>query len=195
VRYATRKNENKQYKKQILKPNKMKKTITILGLTLLMVSCNSNESKMKSGIKDYLDKNAKDPKSYEFVELKILDTVTVGEVNKRIVDDLTYDIESAKKDIVFQNKLITDYPSLPSTEQKAKIKDSETQIATLTKELEANKKDFKDKNVVGYVATHKFRIKNGFGALDLSEMFVEFDKDFNFLEMDKNLNYSVIKIK
>lgn len=171
----------------------MRKTIAILGLTLLMISCNSNESKMKSEIKEYLDKNAKDPKSYEFVELKILDTVTIGEVNKRIVDDLNYDIESAKKDIVFQNKLITDFPSLPSDEQKAKIKDSETQIATLTKELQVNKRDFKDTNVVGYVATHKFRIKNGFGALDLSEMFVEFDKDFNFLEMDKSLNYSVIK--
>lgn len=173
----------------------MKKTITILGLTLLMISCNSNESKMKSGIKDYLEKNAKDPKSYEFVELKILDTVTVGEINKRKIEDLTYDIESAKKDIVFQNKLITDYPSLPSDDQKAKIKESETQIANLTKELNATNKDFTNKDVAGYVAAHKFRIKNGFGALDLSEMYVEFDKDFNFLEMDKNLNYSVIKIK
>ena len=173
----------------------MKKAITILGITLLIVSCNSDESKMKSGIKEYLDKNAKDPKSYEFVELKILDTVTVGEVNKRIVDDLTYDIENAKKEIVFQNKLITDYPSLPSTEQRIKIKESETQIAALIKELEASKKDFKDKNVVGYIANHKFRIKNGFGALDLSEMYVEFDKDFNFLEMDKSPNYDIIKIK
>lgn len=173
----------------------MKKTITILGLAILMISCNSNESKMKSGIKEYLDKNAKDPKSYEFVELKILDTVTIGEINKRIVDNLTYDIAGAKEDIVFQNKLINDYPSLPSDEQKAKIKESELEIANLTKELNANKKDFTNKDVAGYVASHKFRIKNGFGALDLSEMYVEFDKDFNFLEMDKNLNYSVIKVK
>lgn len=161
-----------------------------------MISCNSNESKMKNGIKDYLEINAKDPKSYEFVELKILDTVTVGEINKRIVDDIIYDIELAKENLVFENKLINDYPNSSNLlTNKAKIKESETLIATLTKELEANKKDFKDKNVIGYIAKHKFRIKNGFGALDLSEMYVEFDKDFNFLEMDKDINYSVIKIK
>jgi PBP1b-binding outer membrane lipoprotein LpoB len=173
----------------------MKKTITILGLAILMISCNSNESKMKSGIKDYLDKNAKDPKSYEFIELKILDTVTVGEINKRIVDDLTYEIEMVKEDIVFQKKLISDFPSLPSDEEKSKINELELEMTNLTKELNANKKDFTSKDVVGYITRHKFRIKNGFGALDLSEMYVEFDKNFKLLEMDKDLNYSVMKIK
>lgn len=173
----------------------MKRTITILGCAILMISCNNNESKMKSGIKEHLNKNAKDPKSYEFVELKILDTVTVGEINKRIVDDITYDIERAKEDIIFQTKLINDYPSLPNDDNKSKIKEYELEIANLTQKLNANKKDFTNKEIAGYVANHKFRLKNGFGALDLSEMFVEFDKDFNFLEMDKNLNYSVIKVK
>lgn len=173
----------------------MKKTITVLGLTLLILSCKNNESKMKIGIKEYLGKNAKDPKSYEFIELKILDTVTFGEINKRIFDDLNEGIESAKKDIVFQNKLINEFPSLPSDKEKEKIKEREAQITSLTKELGANKSDFTNKEIAGYVTRHKFRIKNGFGALDLDEMFVEFDKDCNLLEMDKDLNYSVIKIK
>jgi hypothetical protein len=38
-------------------------------------------------------------------------------------------------------------------------------------------------------------MKNGFGALDLSEMSVEFDKDFNFLEMNKDTNYEVFNEK
>jgi hypothetical protein len=189
----------------------MKRTITILGCAILMISCNNNESKMKSGIKEHLNKNANDPKSYEFVELKILDTVTVGEINKRIVDDITYDIERAKeditydierakKDIIFQTKLINilghdnlslrrEY-ELEIEDNKSKIKEYELEIANLTQKLNATKKDFTNKEIVGYVAYHKFRLKNGFGALDLSKMFVEFDKDFNFLEMDNELNYS-----
>lgn len=170
----------------------MKKIILMLALTMLMFSC-SNESKMKSEIKNYLDKNAKDPTSYEFVELKILDTVTIGDINKRTVEDLTYDIETNKKDIVFQNKLIKDYPSLPNDEQKAIIDSVQNVIATLTKEIDANKKDFTNKEILGYVATHKFRIKNGFGALDLDEMWVEFDKDFKLLKMDKSPNFDVFK--
>ena len=164
----------------------------MLGLSVLIFSC-SNESKMKSEIKNYLDKNAKDPKSYEFVELKILDTVTIGDIDKRIVEDITYDIETNKEDIVFQNKLIKDYPSISNDEQKAIIDSVQNVIATLTKELDANKKDFANKEILGYVATHKFRIKNGFGALDLDEMWVEFDKDFKLLKMDKSPNFNVFK--
>jgi hypothetical protein len=171
----------------------MKKLVLVL-MAMALVSC-SNESKMKSEIKTYLDKNAKDPKSYEFTELKIVDTVTVGDVNKRIVDDINYNIEGAKKDIIFQNEMITKYPTLSHTEEISKIKENEIEIANFTKELELNKKDFTNKGVLGYVAIHKFRIKNGFGALDLSEMFVEFDKDFKLLEMDKNLNYNVFNQK
>ena len=173
----------------------MKKVITILGLGILMVSCNSNESKMKSGIKEYLEKNAKDPKSYEFVELKILDTVTIGELNQRKVEDDEYDLKSENENIVFQNKLINDYPSLPSAEQKAKIRESEKIIIEISKQLEQNKKNTNNKEIVGYVATHKYRLKNGFGALDLSEMFVEFDKDFKFLEMNEKLNYDIFDSK
>jgi hypothetical protein len=148
---------------------------------------------MKSEIKNYLDKNAKDPKSYEFVELKILDTVTVGDINKRVVEDLTYDINSLKENIESENKLINDFPTLPSDNEKANIKESEAKISILTGKLNANKKDFANKEILGYVATHKFRIKNGFGALDLDEMWVEFDKDFKLLKMDKSPNFNVFK--
>jgi hypothetical protein len=171
----------------------MKKAITILGLGILMVSCNSNESKMKSGIKEYLEKNAKDPKSYEFVELKILDTVTIGELYKRKVENNELEMEVENDNIVFQNKLLNDFPSLPSDEGMASIKQSEEEIIKVTKQLELNKKNINNKEIVGYVATHKYRLKNGFGALDLSEMFVEFDKDFKFLEMNEKLNYNIFE--
>jgi PBP1b-binding outer membrane lipoprotein LpoB len=170
----------------------MKKIYLILGLSVLMFSC-SNENKMKSEIKNYLDKNAKDPTSYEFVELKILDTVTVGDINKRIVEDLTIDINRLKENIESQKKLISDFPTLPSDAEKQNIKVSEVEISILTKKLDANKKDFTNKEILGYISTHKFRIKNGFGALDLDEMWVEFDKDFKLLKMGEDLNYNVFK--
>ena len=173
----------------------MKKALTLLGLLILLISCNSNESKMKSGIKEYLEKNAKDPKSYEFVELKILDTVTIGELNEKKVEDNEYELKSENDNIIFQKKQISDFPSLPRFENDSIIKASEEKIIRLKNELEINKKDLNNKEIVGYLGTHKYRLKNGFGALDLSEMFVEFDKDFNFLEMKKNPNYKVFNLK
>ena len=35
------------------------------------------------------------------------------------------------------------------------------------------------KDIVFYNSNHKFRLKNGFGALDLEQQLVLFDKEFN----------------
>jgi hypothetical protein len=184
----------------------MKKTITILGLVLLMISCNSNESKMKSGIKDYLDKNAKDPKSYEFVELKIIDTVIVGELAKNKVDFNNLMLKESEENLVMAKDNLekaTGYNKQYNTSDfdvdietaKSRISSNELDITEYKKAISDYSKFQKSKEILGYVASHKFRMKNGFGALDLSEMSVEFDKDFNFLEMNKDTNYEVFNEK
>ena len=58
------------------------KKIFIILTTLFLFSCNNPESKMRTEIKKYLDKNSKDSKTYEFVELIIKDTVIEGELAK-----------------------------------------------------------------------------------------------------------------
>ena len=184
----------------------MKKTISILVLAVLIISCNSNESKMKTEIKNYLDKNAKDPKSYEFVELKVLDTIVEGKFAKTQIESNNDGIKE-NEDALKKNEVTLK----TSEEDKAKYKDNsfdefiigaKTDIETSKKAIEEYKKEneilkkhLDSKEVLGYIATHKCRMKNGYGALDLAEYYVEFDKDFKLLEMDKDINYSVFKVK
>ncbi|MFV8440818.1 hypothetical protein [Flavobacterium sp. LB2P44] len=181
----------------------MKRIILMLSLTMLMFSC-SNESKMKSEIKNYLDKNAKDPKSYEFVELKILDTVTVGSIsedeieeNNRILKDNDEAMQISKTTLGKAIKLNKQYNDNSFDEHiigaTTDIKAIEKENFVCNKQIAKYRKTINSKEVLGYVATHKFRIKNGFGALDLDEMWVEFDKDFKLLKMDKSPNFDVFK--
>jgi len=172
----------------------------ILGLLVLMAlaSC-SNESKMKSEIKAYLEKTAKDPKSYEFVDLKILDTVTVSKLIKNEITKNINDNQLLIDDNSGQMDLINKYPSLDNSEQYANIEINLKEIKRLDtehKKLELDlKKEANNKDVLGYVVKHNCRLKNGFGALDLASYYVEFDKDFKLLALDKDIDYSVFKLK
>jgi hypothetical protein len=176
----------------------MRKLVLILS-AMALVSC-SNESKMKSEIKTYLNKNAKDPKSYEFVELKIIDTVTDGDLIQRNIEnlesELSFNMERIEKR---QNKydgyLKDGLPVSSLNNIKKEVDSLKLAMPNIENKILNLKKQISNKDILGYVATHKFRIKNGFGALDLSEMFVEFDKDYKLLEMDKDLNFSVFNQK
>jgi hypothetical protein len=167
----------------------MKKAIVILGLVILIASCNSNESKIKSGIRKYIEENANDPSSYEFVDLRIIDTVTRDELSKRKIEEIEGDLKLEKQDIVMQSDIISLFPSVSNDNSKSIIKMSEERIVTLTKQLESSKKDLNNNQIVGYVVKHKYRQNNESGILYLAEVFVEFDKDFKLLDMNEKLDY------
>ena len=160
----------------------MKKVILILSFSMVLISC-SNESKMKSGIKDYFDKNAKDPKSYEFVELKVFDTLTIGKVAKQVIEDIDQNIKTENDNITFENDLMAKYPTVTGSEEKEKIKSSQDMIKSYNTDKEKIKTFLNSKEIVLYNATHKYRLKNGFGALDLSSSDFVFDKGFNVVKM------------
>jgi hypothetical protein len=184
----------------------MKKNILFLCLSLLIVSCNSNEHKMKTGIKNYLDKNAKDPKSYEFVELKVIDTVTAGEIAKHKIEfnneilkveagSLTLSKENLQKAIGYKKQFNDNDFDEDIIGSAKEVKEAETAIEQCKKENKHYAKWIDSKEVLGYIAIHKCRLKNGYGALDLTEYYVEFDKNFNLLAMDKDINHSVFELK
>ncbi len=184
----------------------MKKIITILAMAMVLISCNSNESKMKSEIKDYLDKNAKDPSSYEFIDLKVTDTIIAGKFAQTKIDINNDEIKNNEKSIT------TNTETLKSAEaNKAKYKDdsfdefingAKEDIETANKaisdyknENEKLKKYLGSKDILGYVALHKCRMKNGLGALDIGTYYAEFDKDIKLLQFDKDIDYSIFEFK
>ena len=176
----------------------MKKIVLGLLIAVSLFSC-SNESKMKNGIIDYLNKNAKDPKSYEFVDLKVIDTITVGEcaenlitTNIELIAEKNLEIQKRKDEIKDAQEDL-DYKEFKIDFDKI-INSSKSSISIF--ELEIN--DYKSENlklkkinalkdVVFYNIAHKFRLKNGFGALDLDQKYVLFDKDFNVKNMTNDI--------
>jgi hypothetical protein len=184
----------------------MKKTISIFALAILINSCSSNENKMKTEIKNYLKQTAKDPESYEFVELKVIDTIIVGkyaeiniETNNEGIseNEKTMNINTATLKSAEENKAKYKDDSFDEfiTDAKTDIEISKNAIEEYKKENGTLKKYKNSKEILGYIAIHKCRMKNGYGALDLAEYYIEFDKDFKLLEMDKDLNYSIFRLK
>lgn len=173
----------------------MKRNILIIGLLVLVVSC-SNESKMKSVLQDYMNKNSKDPYSYEYMDLKVIDTIQVAEFAKKTIDFNNVNQNFCDSVVVnFEadaDKVELDYlGENMNTPQKHReqLKDA---IETLKKGKAENLKMHSfltSKDVLIYFTIHKFRAKNGFGALDLDSIYVQFDKDFKLLSVSKEKLY------
>ena len=135
-------------------------------LVLIFCSCNNNDSKIKNEINAYIQKNAKDPKSYELVDLTIIDTIFESECATELVTRIK---KNAKENI--DAGFIT-------------AKESNDEITDFSKFLNS-------KEIVGYFVEHKSRMTNGFGALDLSVNIIFLDRNFKLIEYDANINDKV----
>jgi hypothetical protein len=152
----------------------MKKLIN-LGLLVvfstIIVSCTSPEKKAQKAIKDYLQANLNDAKSYESVEFGKLITDST-EFYAPLYD---YAIEESayKSDSLL-------YDEFHDNSDKAKMLESENQLNEKKKEFEKAKANFKSELI--YKMSHKYRAKNKLGAVILEENTFIIDKDFNKAE-------------
>lgn len=169
----------------------MKTKISILYLAVILISCNSNESKMKVGITDYLNKNAGDPKSYELIELKVIETVTVGEIAKMITANNDTIITKYTEALQKIKNNFREYAPI----EIRKMNEMRPEIEKLKIEYEYYTPLINSKEVLGYIAFHKFRIKNSLGILGIATHYVAFDKEFKLLGMDDNINYHYFKLE
>lgn len=170
----------------------MKKIISVFIIAFTIFGC-SKENKIKNNIETYLNKHASAPKTYEFVELKMLDTITKGEIAERQVKTFETDITEINEEIIRDQVLISKFPTLDNDAQKIQIKGNKEYLVKITPKVKALKKQISNKEIVGYEALHTFRINNAFGALTLNDQYVSFDKDFNVLSINVDVleSYSI----
>lgn len=152
----------------------MKKLINLVLLVVfstIIVSCTSPEKKAQKAIKDYLQANLNDAKSYESVEFGKLITDST-EFYAPLYD---YAIEESayKSDSLL-------YDEFHDNSDKAKMLESENQLNEKKKEFEKAKANFKSELI--YKMSHKYRAKNKLGAVILEENTFIIDKDFNKAE-------------
>lgn len=149
----------------------MKRIILVLALSMVLFSCSKSiEKQAQDNITEYLKKNMDDPKSYENVEFGKLDTLHSSfEESKEGIELRTEDSKLSDMVAELSNKL--DSPDLTVND----IKDIQQENTEITKKrLEINnilqKKSLTYKgDVNGYSMVHKYRGKNGFGAVITKE--------------------------
>ena len=147
----------------------MKKIIALFGL-LVAFGC-SKETPIEKSISEYVQTNLKDPASYEKISITILDTVTVG-------DEIKEEKAGYKKPIKeYEQKNEELRQGSQNESVKAFIKDNSNQIDYYNKLIAERCKDSSSTEIKFLKVSHKYRANNSFGAKELYNDVVTFDKD------------------
>lgn len=151
----------------------MKKLLLAIGL-LSIVSCQSPEEKLISEAEDKLIENLKDPKSYERIEAKVVDTITST--------DWAIDVVKSDEEFLTQKKMtfeiIKDYPDSPLySEMSNNVKNANARLENSIKKLDSVKKSKEPNRIREIILNFKYRAKNSMGALDIAETGIEYLPD------------------
>lgn len=137
----------------------MKKILILAVLAMVSVGCASPEKKATKALANYYGQVLKDPSSYELIELGTLDSLISEFSNEK------YWMERFKVE-----------KPMHSLGQLLMMEDEERDKAF--KERDSVQAAFVPEHI-GWKATHRYRAKNGFGALDIYEQIVHFDIDLS----------------
>jgi hypothetical protein len=172
---------------RLINKTNMKKIISIfIVLTVIISSCSiSPEKKAQKAIKDYLQKNLNDAKSYESVEFSLLckDETTIKNTKfGKELDNLEFDCYADSLGMI-DSKKEKDYQML--TFYKTKFKNDKLKYSNTLDQYRDSIKNFKSE-FVGYLMTHKYRAKNKMGGYILESALFIMDKNFNIKEVFPN---------
>ena len=138
------------------------KKIALICIVVVFAACGSPEKTAQKLVKDYLKENLKDPSSYQSIEFGSLDTLYTSVAADTEYTDL---VKEATENL-----------------QKALYSDHGSGWAIIGMKLK-EKSDSIERNFVptfkGWKMAHKYRAKNGFGALDLSTDIFCFNKELS----------------
>jgi hypothetical protein len=161
----------------------MKKTIFALTAILLFAACNSNEKTARSKVEEYIQANANDPDSYEFIKMEEPDTVRISDTLRMSIFIDSLSLSTDKSFLEFSKSSVADYEDeikgqygyIYMESYKGYVKEVEEyteKVEKAEKKIEGKKKKIQslDKNpesdkIVSVIYTVNFRLKNGLGAL------------------------------
>tara|TARA_B110000879_G_scaffold2404_1_gene3320 strand:- start:665 stop:1279 length:615 start_codon:yes stop_codon:yes gene_type:complete len=165
----------------------------IIGFTLIalgLISCESEkkltrQDMVKNSVEEYLKSKMNDPASYEFVDLKLIDSVSY-------LDNVNYRIEDFEGDIKYEMNMIAaiapyekELPKIWEESKKAQTEELKTEIERSEKiisEIERLKLELGEKvnDIASYTYLYSFRGNNKMGAKVLNEYILQTDPAPNF---------------
>lgn len=157
----------------------MKKIIVIITLLYICSSCQiTNQKKAQNLIINNLKKTLNDYKSYESIEFSQLDSIfstlesdTLYIKNEWLLSNLNQIKEYAEQKIKYQSKINSSYISKGggwAEEMRIIITSIYYETYMYDKIKDSLRKNFKSE-LIGYKISHKFREKNIYGAMILTD--------------------------
>jgi len=169
------------------------KTIKIMMMVLMMcsvfTSCSTTEDKLEKSIKNYVHANWDDPTAYEPISFDKLDTVFVCDECEKIGEEQSFNLslyDSMSSCNRLQMELLNSSKTLEETSKsrdslKKRVEYFRNLYDKNSEELKERYKTAKEKSnngeIDGYAVTHKLRIKNKKGVLQVQEWRFFFNKD------------------
>ena len=165
--------------------------ITILFITL--ISCKdkalTRNKIVRNNAEKYLKNKMDDPSSYEFVELKLIDSVLFKDNIEYRKNTFQKDLRLAQSEIKIQEivkKFPTIYDKQKVAESNAKIK----RIERILKKIDSLESNLEQKlnNVASYTYKYRCRGNNKFGAKILNEYILQTNPspDFKVINLTDN---------
>lgn len=159
----------------------MKKPLTILLLSLFfMHSCNKQPSMddiVRQNVEAYLKPNLNDPQSYEFLELRLIDSVLYKDniqFRKKMFQDLIADSE---KEIESQIKYKDDkvFASLYNEERVIENENKIIRNKTILMKIDSIEKQMGSQvnEVASYTYGYRIRANNKMGAKVINEYYLQ----------------------
>ena len=142
----------------------MKKYLALTVVAIVLCACSSPEKRAQKLIKDYLMENLKDPSSYDPAKFGGLDSLYSSFELKDEEFTAIHDKLKARFDLELA---CNDFKATDAT-----LKEMDANIEAWNEAKAAFQPRF-----IGWKMNHRYRAKNGFGALDIHEQTFQFDKE------------------
>ena len=175
----------------------MKYKIYSFLILLIIVSCKENsEDILKETTENWIEKNTNNPKSDEFIEFNIIDTLNLNEKNDKVYLSIQNDIKNYEKGLE-DIEIGLKYLDRGISEGKADIADikegenvrmiaaqAQTKLDSLIKRAETHKQKYFDQEI--YRVRHKFRINNSYNAPMLNSYLFVIDSKHEVIDALKD---------
>lgn len=172
------------------------KTILFFSFALIIISCDSNQNKIENSLKKYFNENANDPSSYEPLETNIIDTLIYSEIAKNKISNLEEDIKEYDKEIIEIEEEIekSEFESLKNISEE-RLKNRIDSKELMSSDINKLQPYLNNDSVLAYIVQHKYRAKNGFGAITLSNGYFAINTKNEILYYDRNLGDLISKVE
>lgn len=165
-------------------------------LCSILISC-SDRHKIESNIQKYVTENFNDPRSYELIDIQLIDTLTIGAASQLLIDSRILTINDINRYINEKETELSDRElslflggkSLflldqidGIDEEKENINQYRDTILYLENSIKKLKPFVNSKEVVYYRVKHSFRANNGVGSLMKYSDTLSIDGALNIIE-------------